>query len=143
MMRIAARYSPHYSTITAPDQVQIFEPILGDAQDHVTTALLTATHYLKDNRILPAGFDKKSASPDIAVCGEAGDDAAFIGGSATTRYEIPVGAASGHFAVKAELLYQPVGFRWAHNLAALQVRRAAAFRDLLRTGSQRVRHRHR
>ena len=110
-----ARFSPHYTTITAPDQVQIFEPILGDAQDHVTTALLTATHYLKDNRILPAGFDKSSASPDIAVRGKALDDPAFIGGSATTRYEIP--ASAGPFHVSAELQYQPIGFRWAHNLA--------------------------
>jgi hypothetical protein len=112
-----SRYSPHYATINAPDQVQIFEPVLGDAQDHVTTALLTTTHYLKDNRILPSGFDKQSASPDIAVRGEAASDPAFIGGSATTRYEIPTGAAAGAFVVKAELLYQPVGFRWAHNLA--------------------------
>jgi hypothetical protein len=109
------RYSPHYATITAPDQVQIFEPILGDAQDHVTTALLTTTHYLKDNRILPAGFDKSSASPDIAVRGKALDDPAFIGGSATTRYSIP--ATGGTFHVNAELQYQPIGFRWAHNLA--------------------------
>ena len=111
-----ARYSPHYATINAPDQVQIFEPVLGDAQDHVTTALLTATHYLKDNRILPAGFDKRTASPDIAVRGNALDDPAFTGGSATTRYEISA-STPGPFVVKAELLYQPIGFRWAHNLA--------------------------
>ena len=110
-----ARYSPHYSTITAPDQVQIFEPILGDAQDHVTTALLTATHYLKDNRILPVGFDKRAVSPDIAVWGDALNDPTFIGGSATTRYDIP--ATAGTFHVSAELQYQPIGFRWAHNLA--------------------------
>lgn len=111
-----ARYSPHYAAITAPDQVQIFEPILGDKDDHVTTALLTATHYLKDNRILPAGFDKSTAPPDIAVRGKAASDPAFIGGTATTRYEIPANA-TGPFAVKVELLYQPIGFRWAHNLA--------------------------
>jgi hypothetical protein len=111
-----ARFSPHYTTITAPDQVQIFEPILGDAQDHVTTALLTTTHYLKDNRILPAGFDKGSASPDIAVKGKALDDPAFIGGSTTTRYEIPAG--TGSLRITAELQYQPIGFRWAHNLAS-------------------------
>ena len=109
------RYSPHYSTITAPDQVQIFEPILGDSQNHVTTALLSATHYLKDNRVLPAGFDKQSASSDIAVLGEAQKDPGFIGGSAATRYNIP--AAGGAFRVVAELQYQPIGFRWAHNLA--------------------------
>jgi hypothetical protein len=115
-----ARYSPYYAKITAPDQVEIFEPILGDAKDHVTTALLTATHYLKDSRILPAGFDKSTASPDIAVRGEAATDPGFVGGSATTRYEISTNAATGPLAVKVELLYQPVGFRWAHNLAPYQ-----------------------
>jgi hypothetical protein len=93
----------------------------------VTTALLSATQYLKDNRILPAGFDKQSASPDIAVHGNAESDAAFIAGSATTRYEIPTAAKSGHFQVKAELLYQPVGFRWAHNLAPYKAAETQSF----------------
>jgi hypothetical protein len=110
------RYSSHYAVITAPDQVEIFEPILGDNSGHVTTALLTATHYLKDNRILPAGFDKATASPDIAVRGKAAGDPAFLGGSATTKYEIPASAA-GPFKISVELMYQPIGFRWAHNLA--------------------------
>jgi hypothetical protein len=51
------RYSPHYPLITRPGQVEIFEAILGDNAGHVTTGLLYATQYLKDNRILPAGFD--------------------------------------------------------------------------------------
>ena len=29
--------------------MEIFEPILGDSQGHVTTGLLSATQYLKDN----------------------------------------------------------------------------------------------
>ncbi|HWA93250.1 MAG TPA: hypothetical protein VG844_01515 [Terracidiphilus sp.] len=110
------KYSPHYTTITSPDEVEIFEPILGDKENHVTTALLTATHYLKDNRILPAGFDKKTASDDIAVRGKAADDAAFAGGTATTHYEVPA-ASAGPFQVKVELMYQPIGYRWAQNLA--------------------------
>lgn len=111
------RYSPHYTRITQPDQVEIFEPILGDAEDHVTTGLLTATHYLKDNRVLPAGFDEKTASPDIAVYGKAADDPDFAAGSATTHYGIAINGAAGPFHVTAELVYQPVGYRWAHNLA--------------------------
>ena len=34
---------------------------------HVTTGLLAATGYLKDNRLIPTGFDKSSADKDIAV----------------------------------------------------------------------------
>jgi len=115
-----ARYLPHYTKIDSPEQVEIFEPILGDAAGHVTTGLLTATQYLKDNRILPAGFDKATASPDIAVRGEAAADPEFKGGSSATQYHILTKGASGPFKIAVELLYQPIGFRWARNLAAVQ-----------------------
>jgi len=116
----AGSYSPHFNRITKAEQVEIFEPILGDSQGHVTTGLLAATQYLKDNRILPAGFDKKTAVHDIAVQGEAADDAAFTAGSSTTRYAISTNGAAGPFRITAELVFQPVGYRWAHNLASFQ-----------------------
>jgi hypothetical protein len=115
-----ARYSPHFTRIATADQVQIFEPILGDSQGHVTTGLLSATQYLKDNRILPAGFDKSTASHDIAVQGEAAADSDFAAGSSTTHYAVSTNGAAGPFKVAAELIFQPVGFRWAHNLASFQ-----------------------
>ena len=111
------RYEPHYREITSPQQVEIFEPILRDENGHVTTGLLSAVGYLKDNRLLPDGFDKQTASHDIAVVGRAGDDPNFVGGSSTTRYLVDTGSAPGPFHVRAELWYQPIGFRWAHNLA--------------------------
>ena len=114
------RFSPHFTRITAADQVQIFEPILGDSQSRVTTGLLAATQYLKDNRILPAGFDKKTAPHDIAVEGEAASDPDFTAGSSTTHYSITTGGASGPLRVAVELVYQPVGYRWAHNLGSYQ-----------------------
>jgi hypothetical protein len=114
------KYLPHFTNIDSPDQVEIFEPILGDAAGHVTTGLLTATQYLKDNRILPAGFDKATASVEISVHGEAASDPEFKGGSSTTHYRIPAKGASGPFKIAVELLYQPVSYRWAHNLAPFQ-----------------------
>jgi hypothetical protein len=116
----STHYSPHFTRIMRSDQVQIFEPILGDAQGHVTTGLLAATQYLKDNRILPAGFDKTTAGRDIAVQGEAAADPDFTAGSSTTHYVISTNGASGPFRIAAELVYQPVGYRWAHNLASYQ-----------------------
>lgn len=109
------KYEPHYSEITRPDQVEIFEPILGDSQGRVTTGLLNAIGYLKDNRLLPSGFDKATADKNIAVVGSAHDDPGFTGGSASIRYSIKA-QSSGPWQVKAELWYQPIGFRWAHNL---------------------------
>ena len=110
------KYEPHYEQITAADQVQIYEPILGDANNQPTTGLLFATHYLKDNRLLPRGFDKASADKDIGVYGSAAQDPDFTGDGDRVRYSVDVPAGGGPFQVDVELLYQPIGFRWAHNL---------------------------
>ena len=113
----AARFEPHYTKITSCDQVQIYEPILKDYAGHVTTGLSYAVGYLKDNRLLPAGFDKQSAEKDIAVAGEAADDPNFIAAGSLVQYSVPIANAQGPFQIEAELWYQPIGFRWAHNLA--------------------------
>ena len=110
------KYEPHYDRITTAEQVQIYEPILGDANNQPTTGLLFATHYLKDNRLLPRGFDKATADRDIGVYGEAAQDPNFTGDGDRVRYSVDVPAGAGPFLVEVELLYQPIGFRWAHNL---------------------------
>jgi hypothetical protein len=82
----------------------------------VTTGLLEATTLLKDNRLLPDGFDKATAQEDIAVHGRAAEDPTFVGGGDQVRYVIDVGEAKGPFNIEVKLWYQPIGFRWAHNL---------------------------
>lgn len=111
-----SRYERHYSEISRADQVEIYESILGDEKGQVTTGLLTGVRYLKDNRLLPDGFDKHTADADIAVVGDAMNDPAFMGGSHRVRYSVPLGNATGPFVVQAELWYQPIGYRWANNL---------------------------
>ncbi|HEX7706461.1 MAG TPA: hypothetical protein VF701_08395 [Thermoanaerobaculia bacterium] len=114
-----ARFEPHYRTIERTDQVQIYEAILADAEGDITTGLIRAVRYVKDNRILPRGFDKRSAHRDIAVYGDALDDPAFRDAGHRTRYAIALGEHAGPFTVHAALLYQSIGFRWADNLAAV------------------------
>jgi hypothetical protein len=111
-----ARFEPHYGVIDKPDQVQIYESIMGDEHGHVTTGLLTAIRYLKDNRLLPYGFDKQTADKDIAVIGQAADDPNFTGAGDRVRYSVALGGAQGPFHVTAELWYEPIGYRWANNL---------------------------
>jgi hypothetical protein len=110
------KFEPHYREITKPDQVEIYESILKDAQGQVTTGLLSAVTYYKDNRLLPTGFDKATAEKDIAVIGEAAEDPDFTDKGSAVRYSVPTGGASGPFSLEVELMYQPIGFRWAHNL---------------------------
>jgi hypothetical protein len=133
-----AKYEPHYTEIRSSDQVQIYEAILGDQEGHVTTGLLSAVDYLKDNRLLPRGFDKNTAAADIAVHGHASADPAFTDRGHTLRYSIDVKDAVGPFSIDVELWYQPIGFRWVNNLKpynADEPRRFTAYFDSLGAGN--------
>ncbi len=134
-----ARFEPHYAEITSSDQVEIYESILKDQDDRVTTGLLNAVGYLKDNRVLPHGFDKATAEKDIAVFGAALTDDGFTERGSRVRYSIPIGDAAGPFDVTAELWYQPVGFRWANNLkpygGAAEPRRFTGYYDSMGPGT--------
>jgi hypothetical protein len=124
-----ARFEPHYEEISAPDQVQIYESILVGPDAEVTTGLLRAVRYAKDNRILPDGFDKQTADDLIAVHGSASDDADFLGGSDRLRYTIELGDVGGPVTVETEVWYQPIGFRWAENLRTYESPETRRFVD--------------
>jgi hypothetical protein len=112
------RFEPHYREITSGDQVEIYESILKDPEGRVTTGLITSVGYIKDNRILPHGFDKNTAIKDIAVIGDAAQDPGFTDKGSRVRYSAAVDPSSGPFHIVVELWYQPIAFRWAHNLGA-------------------------
>lgn len=132
------RFEPHFREITSGDQIQIYEPILKDPEGHVTTGLITAVGYLKDNRILPAGFDKSTAPKDIEVVGDAAQDPHFTEQGSIVRYSAAVDPSAGPFHIEAELWYEPIGFRWAHNLVpyhAEQPQRFVSYYDSLASGA--------
>jgi hypothetical protein len=135
----ASTFEPHYTEITAADQVQIYESVIADSTGAVTTGLLSGVRYAKDNRLLPRGFDKRTAEPDIAVHGGAVDDPDFVGGADRVSFGIPVAGAQGPFVVEAELLYQPIGYRWANNLkaygSAAEPRRFTSYYDSMAASS--------
>ena len=111
-----AAFEPHYDLITAADQVQVYEPIMGDTDGHVTYTLLRVATYLKDNRLLPAGANKAGLPAEIAVRGEAAQDASFAAGGDRISYRVDVKSAKAPFTVKAELLYQPLSYRFVQDM---------------------------
>ncbi|WP_051299931.1 autotransporter outer membrane beta-barrel domain-containing protein [Methylobacter luteus] len=110
-----AAFEPHHELITSPDQVQVYEAIMGDDMNQVTYTLLRGMTYLKDNRILPQGFDKATASSDIRVAGDALNDDNFIGGSDEIGYRI-AGLNGASYQVTAELIHQPLAYGFAQDL---------------------------
>jgi hypothetical protein len=111
-----AAYEPHYDLVTGADQVQIYESVMQDTDGAVTFTLLRGAAYVKDNRLLPQGFDKPSAPADIAVRGLAASDESFAGGADRVTYQVDLGEQVGPYVVSARLLYQAVSYPFARDL---------------------------
>jgi hypothetical protein len=134
----ATRFEPHYTEIDNRDQVQIYEDIMVGANNVVTTGLLTAVRFIKDNRLLPRGFNKNGVDQEIAVQGNARTDENFTGGGDKIRYSIGLGNAQGPYQVDVELWFQPISYRWAANLKpynAMEPQRFTRYYDAMSSGS--------
>ncbi|HUX06780.1 MAG TPA: hypothetical protein VMX35_05645 [Acidobacteriota bacterium] len=125
--RKASTFEPHYDVITSPGQVQIYEAIMENSDGAVTYTLLRGAGYAKDNRLLPAGFDKAKAGDEIAVHGNAENDGDFTGGSDTLTYRVDVSGHSGPFDITANLLYQSVSYRFVKDLRSDRTAEIKAF----------------
>jgi hypothetical protein len=136
------RVEPHYERIDDAGQVQIYESVMVDSSGAPTTGLLRGVRFVKDNRLLPDGFDKGAADADIAVHGQALHDETFGAGGDRVTYDVDVsGAVAESFAVEVELRYQPIAFRWARNLAsydAAEARRFVAYYEQMASESSVV-----
>lgn len=110
------RFEPHHQVIESGEQVQVYESVMADFAGRVTTGLMYGARYLKDNRILPRGFNKETAPADVAVQGAARNDEDFVDGGDRIVYRLDLPAAGGPYQVQAELLYQSIAYRWAMNL---------------------------
>jgi len=95
--------------------VQVYEAIMGNNNNQVTYTLLRGMTYLKDNRLLPQGFDKATAANDVRVVGEALTDGNFVGGSDEISYRIS-GLGNAGYQIEAELLHQPIAYSFAQDL---------------------------
>jgi hypothetical protein len=118
---------PHYDTITAPGQVQVYEQVFGDRDGRPTFSALAAATLLKDNRLLPQGFT--GAGARIAPVGTSGDSD-FGAGTDRVHYRIATSASS--VSVRAELLYQSVPPEAIDEVASFAESAATRFVDMAR-----------
>jgi hypothetical protein len=114
--KIAGSYEPHFELIDSPEKVQIYEAVMGDVAGNLTHTLLRAANYLKDNRLLPEGFNKETAPAEIGVYGKAANDADFIGGGDRIDYNIALDQAPGPFSVTATLYYTTISYNFIQDL---------------------------
>ena len=120
---------PHHERITGAGQVQVYQAVMADRSGAPTFLLLRGEGYVKDNRLLPRGWDDQH--PNAAATrpqGQAAADVNFTGGGDLVRFELDAPAAAGPYRVEASVHYQPLGARAAAELLRHETPEVAAFR---------------
>jgi hypothetical protein len=121
-------YQKHHETVTAEDQVQIYEELTLNAQDQFTTSFIHRIRHPKDNRLLPFGFldpEKDTAAFEAQFGasetikafmeatvpeGAAASDPNFKAGGDTVNYKmtLPEGLDLKNLSVRATMYYQSI-----------------------------------
>ncbi len=100
--------------ITSQNQVQIYEELVTDPQNQLTTSFLSLNEKVKDNRLQPQGWS--TAGPfaeETGPTGEAANDPDYTTtdspGSNTVEYQVPLtGKVAKAAVVSATLYYQTI-----------------------------------
>jgi hypothetical protein len=121
-------FEPHHDRITASDQVQVYEQVMGNSAGQRTPSILRATAYLKDNRLLPAGYDAQHQShATTAPVGVV--DGNFVGGEDRVTFAVELGSQAPA-RVEVALFYQTVGGRFVTDLFQVDTPEVRAFRTM-------------
>jgi hypothetical protein len=123
----APRYQHHHEVIDSQDQVQVYEELLQNAGGDFTTSFVHRAKHVKDNRLLPFGWQEKGPMPerygelkDFIHATHPGKDAIRDEdyrsgkGKDRVRYEIalPEGVDPANVTVRATLYYQSIPPHW-------------------------------
>lgn len=103
--------------VSDPGRVVRYEAVMEDLEGDVTWSLLSAARYRHDTRLLPAGWDADAARRDgIQPVGIA-ETRDFDGAGDSVRWRLAL-PESRHppLRVEVDLLYQPVGARYAEEI---------------------------
>lgn len=113
-------YQPHHRLVTSPDQVQIYEELVQDAQGRFTTSFIRRDETVKDNRLLPLGWSRTGPDPSLngrylratLPDGEAAEDPDFVDGQGrdklTYQMTLPPGVDPSRCTVRVSLYYQSI-----------------------------------
>ena len=137
-------YEPHYTTIRAEEEVQIYEMVMADVTGAVTTVLERAATKIKDNRLPPLGFRKDHPVYDTTtIDGLALLDPDFNqtdgmegSGSDRTFYQVALGGYTGLVQVYAAVHYQSLPPKWMAPMFAENTPEIVTFKQMYDAADQ-------
>ncbi len=114
-------FEPHHEVISDPEQVQIYEFVMGNTEGEVTTVLERAHIPLKDNRILPQGFHHDHPNYDtVQVVGNAVYDLDYhsVEGIDRITYAVKLPGIGSEVSVSVKLHFETVPESWLQQMFA-------------------------
>ncbi|HXU45628.1 MAG TPA: hypothetical protein VN783_08885 [Thermoanaerobaculia bacterium] len=102
-------YQPHYETINAQNQVQIYEELVKDPEGKFTTSFVSLYKKIKNNKLQPKGWSPKGPYAEVTKpVGGAASDPSYADGSGADliTYVVPYDAARKAATIRVRLVYQ-------------------------------------
>lgn len=114
-----ALHLPHEDRITDAGQIQVWERVALNAEGQTTTRVATMATSLKDNRLLPRGWQAEGPHAERTQPKGTAGDADFGAGEDLVHFELPLpeGVSDSH-TVRARLLYQTIPPAWVDPMRA-------------------------
>lgn len=128
----------HQEQLTDAAAVQVYELVMADADGQPVYRLLSAAQALKDNRVLPEGWDVTAAAPAVGSISPAGvgDDADYTTSHGTDHVGLAIElSGTGPYTVEASLLYQSYAPRHRAELMATDTPEVRALEAMFATAS--------
>jgi hypothetical protein len=131
---------PHHLQIDSEDVAQVYESVMADKDGVPAFRLLRARSFAKDNRLLPAGWERRAPRRRPHQPGRRRRRSRLHRAGDTTRYVVAAPAAGGPYTISVELLYQPLAPRFAAELFAIDTPEVRAFEALYETAEHAAEH---
>ena len=105
------KYQDHYTEISSPSQVQIYEELVKNPEGQLTTSFLSLYNRVKMNRLLPRGWKPDGPhATETKPRGSAAKDPDYLNGCGcdTIVYKIALANVPNAAKVRAQLFYQTI-----------------------------------
>lgn len=112
---------PHYTRVTDPSQVVIWEMVANDEKGEPTMHLTHMATRGKDTRLLPKGWRRDGPHAEDTAPKGIGNDLDFTAGGDTVNFAIPLAKETGPVTVVAWVRYQPIPAHWVDSLRSVDM----------------------
>jgi hypothetical protein len=118
---------PHFTRVTDPSQVVVWELIANDEKGEPTTHLTHMATRGKDTRLLPKGWRRDGPHAEDTAPVGTGSDIDFTAGGDTVNFVIPLAKDTGAVSVVAWVHYQTIPAHWVDSLRSVDMPACKAF----------------